>query len=307
MVVALLGILFFAGASVALVARAVAMPRVRAAETIGQIGSYGYMRRGEDSADSGAVRGTLDDIAGFIGGLVARRLGGGVKETELRNELMSAGLYVITPKKFLGYRILCAASVPTTWIRLAVVSAFPVFLAILGAFVAVLAGWVAPMTIVRNRARRRLGQIDYDLPELIDVLVVTVEAGLGFSGSLQVAAERLEGPLGDELRLTLQEQSMGLSTTEALQNLLQRAETPAMRSFVRSIVQGETLGVSIGEIMRNLATEMRKRRRADAEERAQKAPIKILFPLIFLIFPAMFVILLGPAIFQFLEAFGGAE
>jgi tight adherence protein C len=307
MVVALLGILFFAGASVALVARAVAMPRVRAAETIGQIDSYGYMRRGEETAESGAVRGTLDDIAGFIGGLVARRLGGGVKETELRNELMSAGLYVITPKKFLGYRILCAASVPTTWIWLAVVSAFPVFLAILGAFVAILAGWVAPMTIVRNRARRRLGQIDYDLPELIDVLVVTVEAGLGFSGSLQVAAERLEGPLGDELRLTLQEQSMGLSTTEALQNMLLRAETPAMRSFVRSIVQGETLGVSIGEIMRNLATEMRKRRRADAVERAQKAPIKILFPLIFLIFPAMFVILLGPAIFQFLEAFGGAE
>ena len=86
---------------------------------------------------------------------------------------------------------------------------------------------------------------------------------------------------------------MGLSTNEALQNMLARAETPAMRSFVRSIVQGEILGVSIGEIMRNLATEMRKRRRAAAEERAQKAPIKILFPLIFLIFPAMFVILLG--------------
>jgi tight adherence protein C len=98
---------------------------------------------------------------------------------------------------------------------------------------------------------------------------------------------------------------MGLSTNEALRNALQRADTPAMRSFVRAIIQGETLGVSIGEIMRTLAVEMRKRRRASAEERAQKAPIKILFPLIFLIFPAMFVILLGPAAFQFIEAFGG--
>jgi tight adherence protein C len=98
---------------------------------------------------------------------------------------------------------------------------------------------------------------------------------------------------------------MGLSTNESLKNMLARAETPAMRSFVRSILQGEILGVSIGEIMRNLSTEMRKRRRAAAEERAQKAPIKILFPLIFLIFPAMFIILLGPAVFQFLEAFGG--
>jgi tight adherence protein C len=307
MVVALLGILFFAAASVALISRAVAMPRVRTAETMGQIDSYGYSGGSADAEnDSGAVRGTLDDIAGFVGGLFSSsRLGGGVKEAELRNELMAAGLYIITPRKFLGYRILCAVSVPITWIWLAIASGFPPALAILGLFVAFLAGWVAPMTIVRNRARRRLEQIDYDLPELIDVLVVTVEAGLGFSGSLQVAAERLEGPLGDELRLTLQEQSMGLSTTEALQNMLLRADTPAMRSFVRSIVQGETLGVSIGEIMRNLATEMRKRRRANAEERAQKAPIKILFPLIFLIFPAMFVILLGPAIFQFIEAFGG--
>ena len=104
MLIALLGVLFFAGASVALVARAVAMPRVRASETITQIGAYGYAARGEDVA-SGAVRGTLDDIAGFVGGLVAGKLGG-VKEAELRNELMAAGLYSATPRKFLGYRIL---------------------------------------------------------------------------------------------------------------------------------------------------------------------------------------------------------
>ena len=96
---------------------------------------------------------------------------------------------------------------------------------------------------------------------------------------------------------------MGLGTTDALRNMLTRCETPAMRSFVRSILQGETLGVSIGQIMRNLAVEMRKRRRQGAEERAHKAPVKILFPLIFLIFPAMFVVLLAPAIFSFLDAF----
>ena len=98
---------------------------------------------------------------------------------------------------------------------------------------------------------------------------------------------------------------MGLATTDALRNFAERCPTPGVRTFVRSIIQGETLGVSIGDILRNLAVEMRKRRRASAEERAQKAPIKILFPLIFLIFPAMFVILLAPAVFQFLEAFGG--
>ena len=99
---------------------------------------------------------------------------------------------------------------------------------------------------------------------------------------------------------------MGLSIQEALLNMLARCDTPPMRSFVRSIVQGETLGVSIGQIMRSLADEMRKRRQAAAEERAQKAPIKILFPLVALIFPAIFVVLLVPAILSFTTTIGGA-
>jgi tight adherence protein C len=114
------------------------------------------------------------------------------------------------------------------------------------------------------------------------------------------------GPLGDELRLTLQEQDMGLSTQEALNNLLDRASTPAIRTFVRAIIQGETLGVSIGRIMRDLAVEMRKNRRQKAEERAQKAPTKMLFPLVFLIFPAMFVVMLGPALIEIITGLKGA-
>ncbi len=96
---------------------------------------------------------------------------------------------------------------------------------------------------------------------------------------------------------------MGLSTNEALQNMLARADTPSVRSFVRSILQGETLGVSIGQIMRGLAVEMRRRRKAAAEQKAQKAPFTILVPLVFLIFPAMFVVLLGPALCSIMDAF----
>jgi tight adherence protein C len=299
----LLAGLVLAGTSVALLARAVAMPRVRTNQVLGQIDSYGFGAQQFEGPSSSALRGGLDEIASALGGIVARRLTG-LREADLRNELMAAGLYRTPPRKFLGYRALCTLCVPAAAVWLAAAAGFPALLVVVAVVFALLVGWTAPMTIVRNRSRRRLAQVDYELPELIDLLVVTVEAGLGFSSSLQVAADRLGGPLGDELRLALQEQTMGLSTNEALKNMLARAETPAMRSFVRSILQGETLGVSIGEIMRNLAIEMRKRRRAAAEERAQKAPIKILFPLIFLIFPAMFVILLGPAIFQFIEAFG---
>jgi tight adherence protein C len=289
------------GTAVALVARAVVMPRIRTNETLEQIPSYGFKGKGDGEATEG-LRFALDGLAGVVGGLVAGRFG---SEAELRNRLMSAGIYNTSPRKFIGYRILALIAVPTGWLWSASVAGFPGLIVVFGFAISLLVGWTAPLTVVQNRSRRRLTEVDRELPELIDLLVVTVEAGLGFSGSLRVSAERFRGALGQELRLTLQEQNMGLSTDEALRNLLARCETPAMRSFVRSIVQGETLGVSIGQIMRNLAIEMRKRRRQTAEERAQRAPIKILFPLIFLIFPAMFVILLAPAVFALLKAFGG--
>ncbi|HEU4942389.1 MAG TPA: type II secretion system F family protein [Gaiellaceae bacterium] len=295
--------LVLCGVSVVLVARAAVMPRLRASETLGRIGSYGFTSRQLEEAGPGPARTALDGVAASVGGLAGRLAG--FREASVRRSLVAAGIYGLAPRKFVGYRILCALAVPTVWLWLSSTAGYPALLAVTGAFLGLLIGWTAPMSIVRRRTRARVETIDYELPNLIDLLVVTVEAGLGFTGSLQLAAERFTGPLGEELRLTLQEQNMGLSTNEALRNLLDRCDTPLMRSFVRSVLQGETLGVSIGQIMRDLAVDMRKRRRQAAEERAQKAPIKLLFPLVFLIFPAMFVVLLGPAVSYFLEAFGG--
>ncbi len=295
--------LALSGASAVLVARAAIFPRIRASETLERIESYGFTSKQDDDGRPSAARTALDGVASSVGGLAGRF--GGFREASIRRALVAAGIYGLAPRKFLGYRVLCAISVPAAWIWLASARGYPVLLAMAATVLAALVGWTVPMTIVRRRAEARAQKIDYELPNLIDLLVVTVEAGLGFTGSLQLAAERFTGPLGDELRLTLQEQSMGLSTNEALRNLVARCETPLMRSFVRSVLQGETLGVSIGQIMRDLAVDMRKRRRSAAEERAQKAPIKLLFPLIFLIVPAMFVVLLGPAAFQVIDAFGG--
>jgi tight adherence protein C len=296
-------VFLLAGASAALVARAALMPRLRASETLGRIGSYGFASRPSENGGASAARTALDRLATSVGGVAGRF--GGFREASLRRSLVAAGIYGLAPRKFLGYRILSALCAPAAWIWLTSTAGFGGLLPVVGTLIALLMGWRAPMMIVQRRTRERSAKIDYELPNLIDLLVVTVEAGLGFTGSLQLAAERFTGPLGDELRLTLQEQSMGLSTNEALRNLVDRSDTPLMRSFVRSVLQGETLGVSIGQIMRDLAVDMRKRRRQAAEERAQKAPIKMLFPLVFLIFPAMFVVLLGPAVFSFLEAFGG--
>jgi tight adherence protein C len=305
MLVVLLVGLFLAGAAVYLIARAVAMPRVRAAEMIGQINSYGFSRPRDEAQKQTPVRGALDDVANVIGTALARRGGSSGREAQLRDKLMAAGLYLTPPRRFLGYQVLTTITFPCAWAWFAGTMGLSSTILWIGLPIAVFFGWRSPMMVIDRRARVRLEEIDYQLPELIDILVVTVEAGLGFSGSIRTASERIGGPLGDELRLALQEQNMGLTTEEALRHMMARADTAAVRSFVRAVTQGETLGVSIGDILRSLAIEMRKRRKAAAEERAQKAPIKILFPLVFLIFPAIFIVLLGPAIFDFIDAFGG--
>jgi tight adherence protein C len=291
--------------TVGLCLHASGLRRAHVVETIDGIAEYGFRPR-RSGADSAETRRTLlltrlDGVAGGLGALAASL--GFHKEEELRRELRAAAMYGLTPRKLLGYRVLAGAGLPLFWLWVSTAGGGSFFRTALGCLVLGFGGWQGPLLYVRRRARARLEEIDYQMPELIDVLVTTVEAGIGFSGSLQMAAQRMQGALGAELRLTLAEQGMGLSTEEALSNMLDRADAPAMRSFVRSVLQGETLGVSIGKIMRELAVEMRKRRRQKAEERAQKAPTKMLFPLVFLIFPAMFVVLLGPAVIDLLRAF----
>ena len=300
MLILLLTGLALAGLSAALLARGVSVGRTRVSDTLAQIDAYGYERLPEEESDTaGPIATLVHRLAAMLGNAVGARLGA-AREASLREQLLAAGSYRTTARMFVGYRVLLAAGV------VAFLLWWSPGVGIVGLLMVVIAGfaaWRLPLFVLARRARARLQRIERGLPELIDILVVTIESGLGFSGSLQMASERISGPLGDELKLTLQEQRMGLGMNEALRNLLARADTPNVRSFVRSVLQGETLGVSIGQIMRELAVDMRKRRRASAEEQAQKAPIKIMFPLVVLLFPAIFVIVLFPAVLSFLRAF----
>jgi tight adherence protein C len=304
-IVLLVGLALF-GYAFWLVLKAAGFRRARIGETLAAMRAYGFQGAGGPSVADTAkgVPGAVNDLATRLGTVVASRTGL-MREEELRRELRAAGMYTTPPLRFMGYRVLLGVGLPLLWLWISVTGHSSPAKAIFGLILAFLAGWQGPLLLVRRRARYRLEEIDYQMPELIDVLVTTVEGGVGFSGSLQMAAQRMHGPLGEELRLTLQEQDMGLSTDEALQHLVERVDTPSVRTFVRAIVQGEQLGVSIGKIMRDLATEMRKTRRQKAEERAQKAPTKMLFPLVFLIFPAMFVVLLGPAIISIFHTLHG--
>jgi tight adherence protein C len=293
--------LFFVGLCVTAVARLAGSRRLKTMERLEAIEDYGF-----GSAPAPVVLPVETPSKGItryvsaVGEIFARRFGG-IREDDLRAELMAAGIYTMTPRTLLGYRVLAATVLPIV----AIVIGSASLLSILIAIVMIAAGWMLPLVLVRRKARDRLDEIDRRLPDLIDLLVVTIEAGMGFTGALRVASENLVGPLSDELRLTLQEQTMGLSVEEALGHLADRADTPGIRSFVRAMRQGERLGISIGQIMRNLALEMRKSRRKRAEERAQKAPVKMLFPLVFLIFPALFIVLLVPALITLVNTFGG--
>ena len=300
MYVIMLAALVLAGVAAALAVRAVGYSRVQAAERLRSIEMYGF---GADKEGDGPAQQGLDlkRIAERIGGLMVGRFSR-IDLPQTRRDLMGAGFYTVTPEAYLGYRVLATGALTSLLAFMAVTA--PSIFSVLGFGVGVTLGWRVPRVLLERRATQRLAQIDRDLPELIDLLVVSVEAGVGLGGALQMIAVRMSGPVGDELRLMLQEQSMGLSNDQSLGNMLERCDTPSVRSFVRSLQQGERLGVSIGSILRGLAGEMRTRRRQAAEERAQKAPIKMLFPLVVLIFPAMFVVLLGPAVVVVKDTFG---
>jgi tight adherence protein C len=298
----LLGILL-CGATVAFAARALSVGAVRREGTLAQIDSYGFARELPDAnSRSAGPRAMLDSLAKTLGKMAVAR-SSSARTAEVRTMLRAAGLYRTEVESFLGYRLIAAIGLPLLLLLLSAsggLSVRAIVLVLMGG----LLGWVAPGMILKRRGMKRIHEIDLEVPELVDLLVTTVEAGVGFAAALQLVARRVEGPLGQELRITLREQAMGLTIEDALENMNNRVSSLSVRTFVQAIVQGQLLGVSIGKILRDLAVDMRKRRRQMAEERAQKIPTKILFPLIFLIMPALFIIVLFGPILGLAKTFG---
>jgi tight adherence protein C len=296
--IAVLGVLLL-GAGVTILF--VNLRRAPGTVTLDQIGTYGYVAEAAGGSEVDAPgRRPLDSLAGRLGDMMARRLSR-FSEAEVRQKLVSAGMYGTSPRKLLGYQVMLSIFLCVAALVVVPAMGGTGVVTVLAAVAAGVFGWFGPMAVVDRRMRQRFEKIDKQMPDMIDLLVVTIEAGLGILASMRVASEGLPDPLGQELRLTLQEQRMGLSVFEAIESLGRRADAPNVRVFVRALIQGEKLGVSIGTTMRNVATEMRKRRKAAAEEKAQKMPIKLLFPLVFLIFPAIMIVLLVPALIHIAE------
>jgi tight adherence protein C len=223
--------------------------------------------------------------------------------TGIREKLVRAGSPPgLDTDRFLALKVLGAVSGPVwAW--------FALGFAALGGFYGILVtallwaiSFMGPDVWVKRRIDERQRDIAVRLPDILDLLVISVEAGLGFEQAIDRTVAAVPGALSEEFARMLQETRVGSTRAEALRALDDRTQVPELRSFILAMLQADTFGVSIGRMLRAQADDMRIRRRQRAQEAAQKAPVKMLFPLIFCIFPSLFTVILGPAALQIMKS-----
>jgi tight adherence protein C len=205
--------------------------------------------------------------------------------------------------RFITVQVVCGAlALPAVFIAL------HVFSGKIALAVAALAGLLlafGPSTIVTRKVEDREQDIAKTLPDVLDLLVISVEAGLGFEQAIDRTVASVPGALTDEFARMSGEVRAGARRADALRALAGRIDSEDVRSFVMAVLQADTFGVSIGQMLRNQADEMRVRRRQAAQEKAQKAPVKMLVPMVFCIFPAILVVIIGPAVINMMRTLGG--
>jgi tight adherence protein C len=214
------------------------------------------------------------------------------------SRLIAAGLSSrVSTAQFLAVKSGAALLGAVTAVMLGVAAGPLAGLALVPVFAA--GGFFAPESVLTMKIKSRREAIRSELPDALDLLAVSVEAGLGLDGAIAKLTEHMEGALVDEFALTLGEMRIGESRQDALKKMAERVPAPELASFVRSVIQADQLGISLGRILRVQAADSRLRRQAAAEEKAMKAPIKMLFPTALFVFPAMFIVILGPAVLNF--------
>jgi tight adherence protein C len=246
------------------------------------------------------LRPTLNSILAFFGRMAPQR-----NLQEIQHKLELAGRpYGWTVADFLGLRLLAAVLFGALLFVLLLFGGMSAGMKLLLLIAFVALGFYLPTAWLGWRINQRQSDILRALPDGLDMLNICVGAGLGFDSALSRISDRWRGPLSDEFNRVVTEIRLGKPRRQALLDLAARTEVVEVENFVAAIVQASDLGVSIAKVLRTQAEQMRIIRRQRAEELARKATIKLLFPLVFLIFPAMLAVLLGPAVPQLIETLG---
>jgi tight adherence protein C len=226
------------------------------------------------------------------------------KEEQLVKKLEMAGkLKKIGPKEFVAIKATSATvafGIALILNYLTAITAKNLMLIIPGAL---LVGWLLPNIYLHKIISGRKNEIEHAIPDFLDLITVSMEAGIGFDGAIVKVVDKSTGPLADELSIMLQEYKMGKKRSQALKDMAQRIMVEDVTAFAGSVVMAEQLGLSLGHVLRLQADQARQKRRQRAEEKAMKAPVKMLVPMVVCIFPSIFVILLGPAIINFYKNF----
>jgi tight adherence protein C len=229
-----------------------------------------------------------------------QRLTPGGNVESVRKKLAAAGMRGTSPSRFFAIKGgILVGGVAFGLLMLGSSPAFGLFLMVGGAGL----GFIGPDYILTLRARARKEGLIVQLPNVLDLLTVSVEAGLGFDAAVAKLSERMEGPLVEEFRIVLHETRIGESRQQALRNLADRVDAVEMTSLVRAIIQADQLGISLGRILRIQSDDIRNRRQMAAEEKAMKAPVKMLIPTAIFIFPPIFIVSLGPAMITLVNSF----
>ena len=254
--------------------------------------------------DPGFRRRVLDPTGTWFGKL-GRRLTPTDHHTRMRGKLDAAGnpsgwsVERITATKAVGF--IAGLSFGLMVVLLLGLSAIPAVATAVGLS---LAGYYAIDFWLYQKAYDRADKMRREIADSIDLLTISVEAGLGFDQALAHVAKNTEGPLAEEFSRVLQEMQLGMGRSEALRGLGERSKLPELKSFTTAMVQADAFGIPVGKVLRVQSSELRLKRRQLAEEKAQKVPVKILFPLIFFILPTLFIIVMGPGAITMMQSFG---
>jgi tight adherence protein C len=295
----LLAFLFLAGA-LTLVGQTLTAPsRARAA-------SLRRARAYSAPAPTARVESLLDRLSKRYGDRLARiviRVDPRASEERAGLKLVASGLArTFSPTEFLAAKLVLGAVGAMLGGLIGMLASGAGKPLVLGALGAVL-GYVALDLVALHRARVRREVMRRELPDVLDILAVSVEAGLGFDGAIAKLSDRKDGPLVEQFELVLNEMGIGETRAVALRRMADRLDIPELTAVVSSLIQSEQLGTPLGRILRTQASESRQRRRIAAEERAMKAPVKMVLPIGLFIFPSVFIVIIAPALITIVNAF----